>query len=1120
MKRFTLSLVFRVRVARATPAWLLRGLLLGVGGVGLLGPAPGLAQSTSAQIQGTVTAVETGKGLESVTVVVSGPALQEFQSEVTDKAGLYVVAQLPPGDDYQVSFYFGADEKPRVVQSGIRLGLGKSITVNAEIKLRATAGDVKKIIERAPNVDQLSAGTGVEITQDFLRNTPVRGRDFSSLMNLAPGAVDVAPKTGGPGGDVGVQISGSTGNENNYIIDGLNTSDPNRGLIGTQLSQYFLREINILTSGYQAEFGRATGGVVSMSTQTGSNELHGSVFGSYQLPSLEPHGVARLGEALITRRKVDRLYDFGFELGGPIWKDRIWFYVGFAPTFQDNTYQLKVRTQSFEPGSSSIAHAAIDPDFECPAYLASQRLCDGPRVLAQKTRELDGSVRELQGRNRLYNGIAKLQFNFNPDHSLALTYIASPSTTDDYRQISGAALDSQGYGQVAQVHDGILHYIGKVLDRKLQLDVLYGYHYQRTTLTPNDLATPNIQWVADAGNPFSLADFENIADCLRQDKLVGGKPFQFNPCPITKYARGFGGYSDSTLQRHQLVAAATYFLHLTGAHNPLQGIHQIKSGFEFEDLMSDNFRTLTGSDLDPSNPVSGHRAYETPSNGTFRIANEYAAQNPDGTITHLNGFTGMTDTRNYSVYLRDSWNVGWVKGLLLNLGMRWEGQEVYGANGSRQIDIKDNWAPRLGIVYDFTQLTSRPGRGKLFFNYGRFYQSIPLNLNDRQFTGEGTFVSDSSSSCPKASVVPGGRPVPMPGAACDFAQGGTLLGGRYAVVAPGLKGQYIDEFVAGINYDVGLDVVLGASYVHRDLGNIIEDMSPDGGHFFIIGNPGVAADPSLVKQLEADVARLQPAGTAKAATLAQKGDYQDAMGRLATYKLVGTVFPKARRTYDALVLTLSKRLSHRFSLIGSYTYSRTMGNYPGTFSASNGQNDPNISSQFDLTDLLANRNGPLPTDRPHNIKLSGFFVQPVAASRGKLTIGLTFSGNSGRPIEVLGSHPLYGPREVFILPRGAGGRTPFVTQLDLHLGYEHKLSQRVSLSVFADAVNLLNQQAVLNVDDEYTTSAVSAIANGRLADLSHLKTNRGLMVSYNSNYGQPTAYQAPLYFRLGGRLSF
>ena len=67
---------------------------------------------------------------------------------------------------------------------------------------------------------------------------------------------------------------------------------------------------------------------------------------------------------------------------------------------------------------------------------------------------------------------------------------------------------------------------------------------------------------------------------------------------------------------------------------------------------------------------------------------------------------------------------------------------------------------------------------------------------------------------------------------------GEVNGGTFGMVSPVLKGQYSDEIVAGIQYDVGLDIVLGASYIHRDLGRVIEDVSTDGGNNYIIANPG------------------------------------------------------------------------------------------------------------------------------------------------------------------------------------------------------------------------------------------------------------------------------------------
>src|SRR5262249_9712658 len=126
----------------------------------------------------------------------------------------------------------------------------------------------------------------------------------------------------------------------------------------------------------------------------------------------------------------------------------------------------------------------------------------------------------------------------------------------------------------------------------------------------------------------------------------------------------------------------------------------------------------------------------------------------------------------------------------------------------------------------------------------------------------------------------------------------------------------------------------------------------------------------------------------------------------------------------------------RFSVLASYTYSRTLGNYPGLYSQSNSQLDPNYSTQYDLAGLLLNRDGPLPNDRPHNLKLMAFYNLPLdEADREGLTFAVTLRAESGIPIDVLGRNPLYGANETFILPRGSGGRLPMLTNLDLKVGY-------------------------------------------------------------------------------------
>ena len=1078
---------------------LLRGLTLLLVLLGLVGGSRvGHAQLQNGQIQGVVTSDADDKPLAGVTVMVSGPALQAEQVEITGADGRYVVTQLPSGDDYVVRFYLGESV---VERPGIRIAQNKTLSVSIAMPMLKMRKEVKVIRERAPNVDTATANSGVEINQDVMKNTAVRGRTYESVLSLAPGTVD-PPR--GQGGDIGVSISGSTGNENNFIIDGLNTSDPNTGVIGTELHQYFIKEVNVITGGYQAEYGRATGGVVSMVTKMGGNDLHGSVFGSVQPYQIKAPTVGRLGEALAIRRNTDGLvYDYGFELGGAIVKDRLWFYVGLAPTTSVFRTERVTRRLIRDPGTGQAQSLA---DYQCPAYLATDLYCRGGRQLALATEELAAHTTSYEETRRLYNGIAKLQFNISPDHNISVGYIASPSTFDGYsslRPFRNANVSDFQYADTLQVHDVMTRYVGKLLQRKLQIDVMYGFHYQGLDTRPRNIDKPIYYYLADAANPYSLSDFENVPECQRQ----GG----FNPCPLTSYRRnGFAQYNITALQRHQLLAAATYYLNWLGSH-------ALKLGFDFENLSNDNFRTNSGTDIDPADPASGHRFYQTSADGTqLRNFSEYATVGPNGETQLLNGFHSKTSSNNYVLYARDSWNVSFIPGLVINAGVRWEAQELYGANGVKQIGIYDNVAPRVGAVWDFT----RKGLSKLYVNYGRFYQSIPLTINDRQFAGEGVFTGTEQPGCPTAPLQNGGRPLPYAGNApdgsCNLADlaTGNLNGGRYGNVVPGLKGQYIDEVVAGFNYDVGLDMVLGIGYIYRNLGNIIEDMSVDGGTNFVIGNPGIAADPEKIAALEAEVASLSAnAGTPEGSLALER-----AQARLQAVRSVGSLFPKAKRIYHALVLSVNKRLSNRFSLIANYTYSRMTGNYPGTYDGTVDENLPNFSSQFDLTDLLANRNGPLPNDRPHNFKLLGTYQQPIKT--GTLTVGVTFTVYSGRPINVLGAHPIYGQSQVFLLPRGSGGRTPPVSQLDAHIGFDQPLSKSVALSVFADVINVLNQRAVTNVDDDYTYSSVSPILAGSTTDLLHLKDLDGKPFVANSNYGQPTGYQAPLYLRLGARLSF
>jgi hypothetical protein len=192
--------------------------------------------------------------------------------------------------------------------------------------------------------------------------------------------------------------------------------------------------------------------------------------------------------------------------------------------------------------------------------------------------------------------------------------------------------------------------------------------------------------------------------------------------------------------------------------------------------------------------------------------------------------------------------------------------------------------------------------------------------------------------------------------------------------------------------------------------------------------------------------------------------------------------------------------------------------------------------------LLANTTGPLPGDRTHAIKLYGA-KEFTLAGWASLTLGLSYRGRSGTPLNYLGSHPIYGANEALVLPRGDGGRTPWVHTVDARLGVNFKITKDNTLTVSADFFNLFNFAAPTKIDETFTSEdvrpvtaknlcvakdgvgcAVDPISGGApAAGAQPLLTTDGTPVDVTglfANYKRPLTYQSPLSVRLGLRLSF
>ena len=537
-------------------------------------------------------------------------------------------------------------------------------------------------------------------------------------------------------------------------------------------------------------------------------------------------------------------------------------------------------------------------------------------------------------------------------------------------------------------------------------------------------------------------------------------------CPVASYFLGGPGFLlERTVERYQANVVGTYLLNALGHH-------VIKAGADVEIMTNADSRAYSGGVL-YNEAVDGKSFVDFRSFGYLVGPDQpvYQAYVPTATRADAIG-----------VFAQDSWSI--LDRVTLNAGLRYDTQTVYGTGGNVAFELPNQLSPRVGLVYDFT----RSGRSKLFASYARYYQNSVLAMVNSQFSNI-TRLTATRSRAPIQGG-PGCDPLTQaePYAECRDARNiavpstpGTGISRQYtqtfainSPVDPALKPQSSDEFVLGGEYEVLPRATLGLTYTRRSMNEVIEDMSINETTNYFIGNPG---------------------------------------------RGIGAAFPKAVRDYDGVSAYLNKAFADLWLAQVSYTYSYLRGNYSGLYRPDNNQLAPNVTSDFDLIGMMINKTGVLPLDRTHNIKVFGS-REFVLSQNNSFDVGLSYRGTSGTPLNVTGSHYIYGSGFTFILPRGSGGRLPWVHGVDAHVGYNHKLGRGLLATVYLDSFNLFNFQAVTNQDQVYTFDNIDPVENGTAADLANVKNRAGQSPALNPNYQKPLSYQPPRSVRIGARLSF
>jgi hypothetical protein len=1128
--------------------------------IAMLFVAGSAAAQTTGNIVGQVTDLATGKPVAGALVIATSPGLQGEQTAITDGGGNYTLTSLPPGR-YKVAVQLQGFKPAERTDLVLRV----DFTLRANIAIIPEAVQLEEQIVKtgtAPAVNIGSAEAGTIVTREYMATVPTT-RTYEQVAVIAPTAQR---------DQYGVSFGGGSSPENNYIIDGLRVSDPALGTLGTNLLTNFVDQLDVKVGSFMPEYGYSSSGIINTVTKSGGNEFHGSIWGNITPGIFTPATPATSSNGMAFAQysspyKGSYNADFGLEVGGPIVKDKLWFYAGFAPQMIYNA-----RTQYLQKRvANSSGQASIN---------SSTGLYDMTPV--EGTDHVYGS-----GSTRYY-ALAKVTWLVNENHNVFVSFNTQPTTLFGYAYPTGGGTDSSNYYNVTTGNTNVtLNYTGKFFEKHILVNVAGGYYGASwkenggTVGSVNTLQTPRITW-------STAQRLQNFNPGVASICPTSGTSATGLGCWAVNYTTGGGGFyggyvEDPTTTRFSGNASVTALFNLLGQQ-------QLKGGVQIDYATYDNDRYYSGGATfsgrgvwggstalsTTSNAFSITRAYGDRANpvvvpagnvgaGRTRYTTPCASIDANGNCVNpgladpslgVGHSISNTNTWTNGFYLQDSWTIANV--LTLNFGVRLDTQKMVNATADAndpsnpQLGIYNMWAPRVQAIWDFTG----NGRGKIQANWGQYYESIPLDMALRAFGGErqfrGAYQMSSCNASMNPATNPGGNPF-QSGCALygigptaqtvdlwNVGSGISLTSSSYSPLAPDLKGSYTNQFGGGVQYEVIQDLTLGVSYLGRRIGTIIEDMSSDEGNNYYIANPSVSAP------WTATAGGYGPGGSCGANGCTFNPQYGTG-GDYTTGTNYFMPWPKPERSYDAVTVELNKLFSNKWLAQASYTWSSLRGNYAGLFRWENGQLDPNITSEYDLPGLLGNKSGPLPGNRTHQIKVAGSYFAPVSPTINIIP-SVNFSALSGLPISALGYHPIYLAGEAFVLPRGVVGDLPWTYQLDLGGKLTWALGGAYSLQFSLDIFNILNMQTTQWVDQNYTfdSAGIVPLQNAGCAnhtsisaknpltalreacpDLPYARTVDNRPVNVNLNFGRPqtsgtliTAYQAPISVRFGVALSF
>ena len=1062
---------------------LVHALALAFGGValtvGVVNPA--MAQSNAAgSVFGKVAA---GSG---DTVVLKNTGTNATRSTGVDASGNFRATNLPIGT-YTATLMKGGSA---VGTTQIDVVAGQGV----EAAFQSAGVQQVQVTARRTRIDVSNATNGQVFTARELAKLPVQ-QNLSQIVLLAPNTTAGDQAFGKNVATIG----GGAASENSYYLNGFPITNPLSQLGSMELPFGAIQQASVLTGGFGAEFGRSIGGVLNVTSKSGTNNWEAGATYMLTPDSLrakrkniyfpntgDENNAATDGKLAYrqdNRQTTSRQY--GAYVGGPLVKDKLFMFVAADRTVTDDN----------QVGPSAISNAA---------------------TIGQQ-----GWYANREGENRW---LGKIDWNINDNHRLEFT-----SAGDDYKKRydrygytlnpnnpnAAGLLDGQPNGQLyssATAHNlgptdpsypgtpgaklNSLRYIGQIND-DLTVTALYGEMKTERGTVYNALG-------ANAGAGGSTLP-PTITTTLPQN--------QWSAIPSSLYRNYnfFSGYR-STPGEDTVKSGRLDLEYKLGDHTLRAGLDQSKldsstAGQQISGGTQWSYRYVGAGNANVESPLSNSRPGIVANFGGSGTAGYYARALIFNSVT-------SASSKQSAQYIEDRWQA--TKNLLLTIGLRNDSYSNMNGDGEKFIDMKNQIAPRLAASWDVNGDASF----KVYGSLGRYYLQLPTQVAARaasrstytqqDFTYTGI---DPTTGAPLGLVA-----INTPNSANgEYGQAKDIR----SVVDQDLKPNYQDEFTLGFERAWSPNLNFGGRFTYRKLGAGIDDTCD-------ARLLAAFADQNGIPVGNASALGCQIFNPGRGMTVYVNGNDENGnivpgSGKWAHFSAEQMGYPKADRKYAALDLFLEHPMRDGWYGRINYTLSRSKGNMEGQTRSDSGQTDVGTSAGWDFPEFMVGSNGLLPNDRLHALKAFGFY---------QLTPEFTVGGNllvqSGRPRMCYGNNndvdagepgageawlpgyqyyayggPGYGSEYYFcngkVTERGSQGRMPWEKRLDLNLTYTPNLIKGLALKV--DVFNALNSQSALAEYSEYSAGDQNIIASD-YRQVRYYQTPRSMRftVEYNHKF--------------------